>query len=221
MCGRFALHHSAQQLAGHFAVEQLAIDFQPRYNVAPTQAVAVVVQQEQRALDAFRWGLVPFWAKDAKIGSRMINARSETIAEKPAFRNAFKRRRCLIPASGYYEWKKEGNRKVPHYLYLEGGRPLALAGLWEEWNSPEGETLRTCAIVTTQANDFAAAIHHRMPVILEGEGQEAWLDPSRENAAELTALLQPYSGDDLAAHPVSTRVNPPTFDDPACIEPVT
>lgn len=222
MCGRFVLHHDSDTLFEELAIEQTRIRIQPRYNIAPTQLVAVVLngaQEQGRTLDALKWGLVPFWAKEQKIGSRMINARAETVAEKPAFRAALRYRRCLIPTSGYYEWQKTDGGKVPHYLHRADGRPFAMAGLWEEWTSPEEEIIRSCTIITTEANDFAAQIHHRMPVILDEAGQAAWLDSSLEDPAQITAPLIPYANNDLAAHPVSTRVNTATFEDPSCIAP--
>lgn len=221
MCGRFALYHSAAQLSERFSIERIVVDLPPRYNVAPTQPVAVVVQPSQRHLEAFKWGLVPFWAKDPKIGNRMINARAETLAEKPAYRAALKRRRCLIPASGFFEWKKAEKEKIPHYIHLADDRPFAMAGLWEEWTSPADELLHTCTIITTQANDFMTPIHHRMPVILSSAAQETWLDPSLEDPSELVSLLQPYPDDDLTAHPVSKQVNKPVYDAPDCIEPAS
>jgi putative SOS response-associated peptidase YedK len=223
MCGRFALHHEGTTIKRHLDVEHIAIEFKPRYNIAPSQAISAVFQHPERGdpvLDALQWGLVPFWAKDPKIGSRMINARAETVAEKPAYRAAFKRRRCLLPVSGYYEWKKDPSGKMPHYLYMEDGRPFALAGLWEEWNSPEGELLHTCTIITTEACAAVAPVHHRMPAILTLQEQQAWLATASEEAAELQALLHPYAGDDLYYHAVSPQVNAASFDAPACIDPL-
>ncbi|MBT4497916.1 MAG: SOS response-associated peptidase [Gemmatimonadetes bacterium] len=218
MCGRFTLLHHPQQIAERFSVDKVAVEFPPRYNIAPTQPVAVIFQHGERYLEAFRWGLIPFWSKDAKIGSRMINARAETVADKPAYRAPFKHRRCLIPSSGFYEWKKEGKEKTPTYIRLADERPFAMAGLWEEWTSPEDEIIHTCTIITTQANDFMSTIHHRMPVIFTPEQEEAWLDSTLENPAEITPLLQPYAGE-MAAHPVSKQVNIAAYDGPDCIEP--
>jgi putative SOS response-associated peptidase YedK len=218
MCGRFTLHHSTETLVEHFGVDQTAVAFEPRYNIAPTQPVAVIVQQQQKNMEAFRWGLVPFWAKDIKIGSRMINARAETLAQKPVFRAAFKRRRCLIPTSGFYEWQRQGKEKKPIYIRLAGEQPFAFAGLWEEWHGPNAEVLHSCSIVTTQANAFMAPIHQRMPVIFEPGQENIWLDPTIEDPQTLDSLLRPYEGA-MEAHPVSTQVNIPTFDDPVCIQP--
>jgi putative SOS response-associated peptidase YedK len=163
-----------------------------------------------------RWGLVPSWADDPGIGARMINARSETAPEKPSFRSAFRRRRCLIPVDGFYEWKRENGSKQPYYFRIDGGRPFAFAGLWESWNK-DGE-IRSCTILTTTANDLVEEIHERMPVILPRDRYDAWLDPEAEGE-ELAALLVPYPGDDLEAYPVSRFVNSPGNDDPRCIEP--
>jgi len=223
MCGRFALHHSTEEVAHLFAVDHIAMEIQPRYNIAPGQPVLAVVQHDRRSLQAFRWGLVPSWAKDARIGNRMINARAETLGEKPAFRAAFRRRRCLIPASGFYEWRKTGARRQPLYIRSRDGHVLALAGLWEEWLSPDGEPLRTCTIVTTAANEPMASIHPRMPVILAPAAWTAWLaspvvDPAAQE--QLQHVLELRADDDLTAYPVSLRVNAPGHDDPACIEPI-
>lgn len=193
----------------------------PRYNVAPTQDVSVVLNESPTRLSVVQWGLIPGWAKDPGIGAQMINARAETVAEKPAFRSAFKKRRCFVLADGFYEWRKEGDgkTKTPMYLRLKSGEPFALAGLWEVWNSPEGEPRRTCTIITTEPNELVAPIHNRMPAILPRDAEAAWLDGSLEPAA-LMALLKPYPADQMQAHAVSRRVNAPQNDEPALIEPV-
>ena len=219
MCGRFALHHTTDEVADLFSVDHVAAGLLPRYNIAPSQPVSVIVQHDHRTLEAFRWGLVPFWAKEAKIGNRMINARAETLAQKPAFRAAVKRRRCLIPASGFYEWRKAGSAKEPTYVFRTDQRPLAMAGLWEEWCSPDDEILHSCAIVTTAANDFMRPIHHRMPVILDPPAAETWLSLAITEPGELAGLLKPYGPDALMAHPVSPQVNVPEYDAPDCLEP--
>lgn len=221
MCGRFALHHAASAVAEHFGVEQVGFELAPRYNIAPTQPVAAVRQRGVRRLDACKWGLVPSWAKDPRIGNRMINARAETLAEKPAFKNALKRRRCLIPASGFYEWRQEGKERFPIYIHAQDESLLALAGLWEEWQSPEGgDPLLSCTILTTGANAFMSAIHTRMPVILPPIARQQWLDPATQELEPLLALLQPLAGDELAAHAVGRQVNTAAFDAPSCIQPV-
>jgi len=220
MCGRFALHHPAGEITARFGIEQVALELSPRFNIAPSQPVAIIRQRQHRTLEECKWGLVPVWAKDPAIGNRLINARAETLSEKPAYRAAFRYRRCLIPASGFYEWKKEGKNRIPTYIYLKESPPFALAGLWEEWRTPEGDLLPTCTIVTTQANPFMAPIHSRMPLILAPDQEPLWLDPQVQDPARLAPLLQPYPPEEMAAHPVSRQVNTATFDNPACILPV-
>jgi putative SOS response-associated peptidase YedK len=217
MCGRYTLATPVGRLAEEFGFDTSSTEFRTSYNVAPTQQVpAVLAEGGTRRLEMLRWGLVPSWADDPGIGARMINARSETAPEKPSFRSAFRRRRCLIPADGFYEWKRENGSKQPYYFRIDGGRPFAFAGLWESWNK-DGE-IRSCTILTTTANDLVEEIHERMPVILPRDRYDAWLDPEAEGEA-LAALLGPYPGDDLEAYPVSRFVNSPGNDDPRCIEP--
>ncbi|MDQ4126373.1 MAG: SOS response-associated peptidase [Actinomycetota bacterium] len=217
MCGRYTLATPVGRLAEEFGFDSSSTEFRTSYNVAPTRQVPVVVAEGgQRRLEMLRWGLIPSWADDPGIGARMINARSETAPEKPSFRRAFRDRRCLIPADGFYEWKREEGGKQPYYFRLEGGRPFAFAGLWESWTK-DGE-IRSCAILTTAANELVAGIHDRMPVILPAGHYDAWLDPEAERD-ELTGLLVPYPGDDLETYPVSRFVNSPGNDDPRCIEP--
>lgn len=218
MCGRFTLHHSTEDIAERFAVEQVLMDLVPRYNIAPSQPVSAIVQRESRTLELFKWGLVPSWAQDPAVGNRMINARSESAVEKPAFRDAFRRHRCLIPASGYYEWKRVREHSLPHYIHRVDEEPFVMAGLWEEWNAPGGAVLRTCTVLTTEPNPFAAAIHNRMPAILTGDTCARWLDPGLDPKA-LQDLLRPYPHDDLTAREVGIQVNKAGFDDPTCILP--
>lgn len=220
MCGRFVLHHTTAEVSEHFGVEQVSFELQPRYNIAPSQPVAVVRQRGARSLDACKWGLVPSWVKDPKIGNRMINARAETLAEKPSYKSALKRRRCLIPASGFYEWRQEGVERIPTYIHTLDESLLALAGLWEEWQSPDGSQLLSCTILTTEANEFMGAIHIRMPVILPAAAREKWLDPEQQDLEPLLALLQPLAGDELASHAVGRQVNAASFDETSCILPV-
>ena len=206
MCGRFVLFHDAATLAEYLPVERVAFSPQQRYNIAPTQAVAAVLclpEESGRTLNVLQWGLVPFWAKDVRMGSRMINTQAETAAQKPAYRTAFKRRRCLLPASGYYEWKKQPHGKTPHYISMADGRPFGMAGLWEEWNSPDSELLHTCSVLTTEASTEVAAIHRRMPVILGADAQLCWLEADPENRIQLQSLFKAY-----------------LRDDPSCIEPM-
>ena len=218
MCGRFTLHHSTEDIAERFAIEQPTLKLTPRYNIAPTQPVAV--HRESRTLEEFTWGLVPGWAKDPAIGNRIINARAESASEKPAFREALRRRRCLVPASGYYEWRRSGPQRLPMYLRLGDGRPMALAGLWEEWTAPSGAILQSGAILTTAPNPLAATVHTRMPAILDDKAIAVWLDPAVSDTGQLTSLLEPYAGDNMIAHPVSTAVNRVDYDEAECIEPV-
>jgi putative SOS response-associated peptidase YedK len=218
MCGRFTLHFPVELLAGIFGLSDLP-GLVPRYNIAPTQAAAVVRNSgKARRLDLLRWGFVPSWAKDISTGSRMINARSESLPDKPAFRNAVRFRRCIVPASGFYEWKPEGSRKIPYYIRLSDGAPMGFAAIWEAWKTPEGAFLETFAILTTSANPLIAPIHERMPVILHPEAHGPWLDKDMNNPKQLEPLYLPYPADLLTLHPVSTRVNSPRNDHPACIE---
>lgn len=221
MCGRFTQRHKAEEVVERFEVDPDDLIAQPRYNIAPSQTLAAVRQVEGRELFACRWGLIPFWAKDPAIGNRMINARAETLAEKPSFRRAFAARRCLIPADGFYEWQKQGKgASRPFYIRLRDDGLFGFAGLWEEWKSPEGEVVTTCAIITVEPNELMAGIHNRMPAILKPEHEAAWLDRSNDIPA-VSNLLQPYPSELMEAYEISRAVNNPRFDDPACIEPVT
>jgi putative SOS response-associated peptidase YedK len=223
MCGRFTLEADPDEL--HQMVPNLAIreGLVPHYNIAPTQPVAVIPNDGKNQLDFFVWGLIPSWAKDPEIGSRLINARAETLTEKPAFRAAFRRRRCLIPASGFYEWQAVPGRKskIPMYIRLKSGLPFALAGLWESWNSPDGSNILSCTIITTQPNELMQPIHSRMPVILPREAYALWLEPGEADPLHLQALLRPYPAQEMQAYPVSTLVNSPANDTPACIVPAS
>ncbi|MAP39061.1 MAG: hypothetical protein CL879_05510 [Dehalococcoidia bacterium] len=193
----------------------------PSFNIAPTQEVLAVTNDgSENRPELMRWGLVPSWANDLKIGNRMINARSETLAEKPSFRTAFKRRRCLIPADGFYEWKREGKAKKPMLITANPGGLFAFAGLWETWKQPDDSWLLTCAIITTSANEFMKSIHDRMPVILPRESEASWLDPEEQDTAMLSELLLPYDSDRMEAYEVSTLVNSPRNNFPEVIEPV-
>ena len=200
---------------------ELAGELSPRYNIAPSQPVAAVRAGEggARELTLLQWGLIPSWAKDPAIGSRMINARAETAAEKPSFRAAMKRRRCLIPASGFYEWARVGAAKQPFFIRMKEGRPFALAGLWEQWCGEDGSELETCAILTTSPNEMTAKIHPRMPVIIAPGDYGRWMDPANEKPGTLKPLLRPYPAGEMEAHTVSRHVNNPRNDEPACIEP--
>ncbi len=226
MCGRFTLFSTGAELVAHFQVSQQAELLRPeqpvaRYNIAPTQPVAairVATDESTREWALFHWGLIPSWARETSIGSRLINARSETAAEKPSFRAAFKRRRCLVPMDGFYEWKRLNGRKQPYFIHLAERRPFAVAGLWEQWHGPDGGQLESCTLLTTGPNDFMAELHNRMPVILEPADYDAWLFDDRPD--RLQHLLRPFPAEPMAAHPVSTYVNNPRNEGPACIEPV-
>lgn len=224
MCGRYALISNISELQGRFGFVLDSPPPQPRYNIAPTQPVLTVVNHGIRQGDGgvrrgemMRWGLVPSWAKDIKIGSRMINAVSETAAAKPAFRSAFRCRRCLVLADGFYEWRREGKQRAPMYFFQKSGEPMAFAGLWESWQSPDGKWVRSCSILTTTANEFMAPIHHRMPVILSAETEPLWLDPLTETPNTLEPLLIPAPPELLDARKVSPIVNNVRNDDPGCI----
>lgn len=220
MCGRYTLTAPVEVLMEEFGITGRLPEITPRYNVAPGQSVAAVVEGGDggRRLEMLKWGLVPSWAKDPGIGNRMINARSETAAEKPSFRKAMKDRRCLILADGFYEWRKVAGGKQPYHIRMEDGRPFAFAGLWEEWDRGE-EPIRSCTILTTGANDLVSEVHDRMPVILPQEHRELWLDPDQHDPSVLLSLLAPYSPDAMTAYPVSRAVNRPSNDSPALVEP--
>lgn len=222
MCGRFTLLTPGESLAGQFelpAVPPLA----PRYNIAPTQPVAAVRVNDagKKELTHLHWGLIPAWAKDPGMGARMINARSETVTEKPAFRAAFKYRRCLIPADGFYEWQKLNGKKQPMYIMAQDGGVLAIAGIWERWMSPDGSEIESCSLLTTSPNELLQPIHDRMPVIIAPADYDAWLDPKVQQAEMLQPLLRPYPAALMTAYPVSPLVNSPFNDTPDCIRPVS
>lgn len=221
MCGRFTLTADINALHASFPWVEIPSELTPRYNIAPGQPIAVIPNNGTNRLDFFLWGLIPSWAKDPSIGNRMINARAESLAEKPSFRAAFRRRRCLILADGFYEWRAEGTRrKTPMYIRLASGKPFAFAGLWESWTAPDGSTILSCTIITTRPNPLMAAIHNRMPVILAQDSYSAWIDPREAKPRQLIDLLQPYPEAEMVAYPVSPLVNSPQNDLPACIQPV-
>jgi putative SOS response-associated peptidase YedK len=221
MCGRFTLHSRMNLILQQFAVEMAEFSFEPRYNIAPTQSVPIIRNQKGiRSISLLRWGLVPKWAKDISIGSRMINARAETLSEKPSFRSAFKRRRCLVPADGYYEWLKEGKNKIPFLIQTSDDAPFVMAGLWESWQSNESDSnpIETFTVITTTANEATSGVHDRMPVILDTERQATWLDEDCDDVTALQPMLQPYDSERISVRPVSTYVNSVKHDDPRCIE---
>jgi putative SOS response-associated peptidase YedK len=227
MCGRYVSVSSPSLLASYFGAEEVrAADVEANYNVTPRAEVPIVaVSRDVRVLDRVRWGLVPFWAKDISIGDKLINARSETVTEKPAYRRAFERRRCIIPADGFYEWRAVENRKQrqPYFIRRLDGEPLAFAGLWESWYDPaqdEPARLRSCAIVTTVANDELAPLHHRMPVVLPAPVWDSWLDPSERDVDALRRVCMPLPDGELRFHPVSLLVNKPDNNGPELVEEV-
>lgn len=220
MCGRFSIIVEEEILKKRFDVtipEQESLF--PRFNAAPSQKLPVITNQNQKEIQNFRWGLIPFWAKDIKIGNKLINARAETLAEKPSFKNAFKNRRCLVLADGFYEWKRIGKTKIPMRITLKNEKPFAMAGLWENWKSPSGEFVKSFTVITTEPNDLMSEIHNRMPVILPQEIEKVWLDNSLSQE-ELSTFLKPFEADEMKAFQVSTAVNSPTNDNPSVIFPV-
>ena len=221
MCGRFSLGATIR-IGQVFDLPNWP-EIPPRYNIAPSQEVSAVIQNREtgaREFRPFRWGLVPSWAKDPAIGNRMINARSETAATKPAFRKPLRERRCLILADGFYEWKREGTRKQPHYIKLRDGAPFAFAGLWDHWAPADGDPVETCTILTTTPNEVLQPIHDRMPVILPSSAYNVWLDPAMRDVEPLQAVLTPYPAEEMTAYPVNTRVNNPANDTADCIAPL-
>ena len=220
MCGRFTLTTDPEILEQAFGIQSVPGDMPTRFNIAPTQPVAVVVNRDGvREFDAFRWGLIPAWAKDMKIGNRMINARGETVAEKPSFKRPLKSRRCLVLADGFYEWQKTPDGKVPTYIHLEDHQPFAFAGLWDRWESAEGDEVLSCTIITTEPNEVMAPIHNRMPVILPPDAIDVWLDPAQQSPDTLVPLLKPFPPESMQTYAVSRLVNSPANDVPDCILP--
>jgi putative SOS response-associated peptidase YedK len=219
MCGRFTLHSPPQRLRERFALAAAPDELAARYNIAPTQEVLVIPNRPQRLLRPARWGLIPHWATDMSVGHKMINARAESLAQRPAFRDALRRRRCAIPTDGFYEWQRRGRTRQAFHLRRRDGEPFALAGLWDVWQTPTGERLASCTVVTVPANDAVAPIHDRMPAILEGSQLEAWLDAAEHPPADLAPLLAPCPDDWLEVYPVSSWVNTPDHDGPECIAP--
>jgi putative SOS response-associated peptidase YedK len=222
MCGRYTLSSGGEELALMFDLAKVP-PLPPRYNLAPTQEAAVVRVErpgEPRQLGFLRWGLIPYWAKEASIGNRMINARSESVAEKPAYRWSFRKQRCLIPTDGFYEWKKEGKAKQPFFIHRKDGKPFAFAGLWARWKDPEKGLLDTFTILTTDANDLIRPLHDRMPVILDPKDFDLWLDPAIEDQERLQPLLTPFDPGQMETFPVSRAVNSPAHDAADCIAPL-
>ena len=222
MCGRFTLKTPVETLAEVFELPT-APELPPRFNIAPSDAVAAVRvagPEPVRELALLRWGLVPPWAEEPKAGSRMINARAETVATNGAFRSAFRRRRCLVPADGFYEWQRQEHGKQPFYIHMRDDAPFAFAGLWEVWEGKDGTVLETCTVITTEPNELMQPIHNRMPVILDRADYARWLDPRMNDPELLKAFLRPFPSEKMAAYPVSRLVNSPSNDAPECLAPL-
>ncbi len=221
MCGRFSLFADPLMFMSEFEINNLPFDWHPRYNIAPGQMIpAIIAEDGKRRIGQLRWGLVPSWANDEKIGYKMINARAETLLEKPAFKNLFVRKRCIIPADGFYEWKQLDTGKQPMRIMMKNGEPFGFAGLFDTWTSPDGEKISTCTIITTKPNEIVSDIHDRMPVILRREDVSLWLDRERYDADMLQSLLVPYAASEMTSYPVSSIVGNAKNDMPQCIEEV-
>jgi putative SOS response-associated peptidase YedK len=223
MCGRFTLTADPAEILDAFPWLRVPHQMTPAYNIAPTQSIAVIPNDGKNSLDFFIWGLIPSWAKDQKIGSRMINARSETLAEKPSFRTAYKRRRCLVLADGFFEWQKQPQKKgkIPFYITMKEKRPFAFAGLWETWHSPDGAEIKSATIITTSPNNLIAKVHNRMPVILPIDSHDTWLSLEEKSNQELQPLLKPYPETEMQMYPVSTYVNSPANNTVETIAPLS
>jgi len=223
MCGRFTLTADLGAIQDALPFmhipEGITDSYAPRYNIAPSQPIAAISNNGKNSLEFFVWGLIPSWAKDPSIGNRMINARSETLLEKPSFRNAFRRRRCLVLADGFYEWRKDTHGKTPIFIRLASGKPFAFAGLWEFWRAPDSSEVLSCTIITTQPNELLASIHNRMPVILPETAYSTWLEAGEVDPKPLSELLIPYPSDAMQANPVRPLVNNPRYDSPELIVP--
>jgi len=209
MCGRFVLISDLSIVTEEFDVREIVGDYRTSANVVPGQQIAAVIHEGANRLVQFRWGLIPSWAKDASIARKLINARAEKLAEKPSFRNAFKKRRCLIIADGFYEWQKEGKKKVPFCFRLKSGKPFGFAGLYETWVSPEEQSIHTCTIITTEPNDVVLPVHNRMPVIMPKDKESLWIDPAVQNQAQLSSVLQPYPSAEMEAVALTSPVYTP------------
>jgi len=223
MCGRYALYRDIEQLKTRFPIDRVESETTPSYNVAPNQKVSVIIyREESNILNKMHWGLVPFWAKDTKIGSKMINARLETVATKPAFRDAFKKRRCLIPADGFYEWYGAKGQKQPVFITLPDKKPFVFAGLWEAWQdkAEPGNVYLSCTIITREAAGGLEQIHHRMPVVLAPKAYDAWMGPGKDEVESLLNILSWGSVADFSFYPVSKHVNSVQNNEPGNIEPV-
>jgi putative SOS response-associated peptidase YedK len=222
MCGRFTLTADMNTLQSTFPWMEMSVSLNPRFNIAPTQPISVIINNGKNQLNQYIWGLIPSWAKDPSIGNRMINARAETLTEKPSFRTAFIKRRCLILADGFFEWKKEtGKSKTPYYFFHHDRKPFAFAGLWDTWHPDPENEVRSCTIITTEPNELISPIHNRMPVILPSLYYTSWLDPAFQNPTQLSSMLKPYPAELISSQPVSSLVNNPNMDIPECILPIS
>jgi putative SOS response-associated peptidase YedK len=221
MCGRFVMVSDLSVIKDAFDVVEFSGNLKPSYNIAPGSSVVAVIHETKKRLIPLKWGLIPSWAKDPSIGNRLINARAETVAEKPSFRSAFKRRRCLIVANGYYEWKKTGKGKAPFYIHLKSDRPFGFAGLYDTWTSPESNMTDTCAIITTGPNELVRPVHNRMPAIVPKDQESLWLDPAVVDERQILPILKPFVNEDMEAYEVSTLVNFPGNNSPECLRPVS
>lgn len=223
MCERFTLTIDPAELKDIFGNFTFPTRFSPRFNIAPSQPILAIPNDAKNAADFFSWGLIPSWSKDPTIARRLINACGETLAKKPSFRGGFKYKRCLVPADGFYELKTQDGQKtkVPYFVSMKDRRPFAFAGLWDEWQSPDGGSLRTCTLVTTKPNELMSTLHNRMPVILDQEDYDQWLDPAPQTPERLLPLIRPFPADKMTAYPVSKLVNNPGNDRPECIVPIS
>lgn len=223
MCGRFVRKSTLTEIKDEFDIVEIQWAWEPSYNIAPGQEIAAVTGNDGNILVSLRWGLIPFWAKDEQIGYKMINARSETVAEKRTFAQSLKKRRCLIVADGFYEWQKEEDKKVkiPMYITLKSKRPFGFAGLYDTWKSKDGTVIRSCTIITTKPNELLEPIHNRMPVIIPTTDRPVWLDRSIEDPQQLLPLLKPYPSSDMIAYQISRQVNSPKNNSPEIIKPLS
>ena len=221
MCGRFTLTVNPADLQDTFSDFNFPAKFAPRFNIAPSQPVLAIPNDEKYTADFFVWGLIPMWAKDPEIGNRLINARGETLAEKPSFRGSYRHKRCLILSDGFYEWKAFGSRKTktPYYIHMQDRKPFAIAGLWDHWESPDGSSVKSCTIITTTPNDLMESIHDRMPVILHPRDYAKWLNPAPQTPENLQPLIKPFPTEAMTAYPVSILVNKVTNDTPELVLP--
>jgi putative SOS response-associated peptidase YedK len=219
MCGRFVQKTDLKE-AGKIFEAVIEAELRPNYNVAPRQPIAVIMEDGMRKIVEMQWGLIPHWAKNPSIANKLINARSETLAEKPSFKESFKSRRCLIIADGFYEWQTKEGIKKPYFIFMKDKKPFGMAGLYDNWKNEEGKTITTCTIVTTEANEFMKSLHHRMPVIIAPEQYDLWLDSAEKDTSKISALMKPWDAKNMDAYEVSQRVNSPVNNSDDCINPI-